>query len=114
MAGFVGHLDRSVAVSGVDQNSADLGMAVDIVRGALVAFGDRDRASRADDIFHEKGRFRHHRAPAGLVPADRAVFEDHLKLAVIVHIRRNLVERRSPIPWTRTGAASVIWHMTST
>ena len=44
-----------------------------------------------DHVLNEEGGVGHHRAPAGLVPAERAVGEEHLEVAVVVHARRDLV-----------------------
>jgi hypothetical protein len=54
-------------------------------------------------VLHEVGDLAHHRAPAGFVPADRAVGERHLQLAVVVHAGLQLVgqprlDRRSRAP----------------
>ena len=57
------------------------------------SFGDRDGAVRRDDVLHEERRFRHHRPPARFVPPDRPVGEEHLKLAVVVHVLGNLVRQ---------------------
>ena len=44
-------------------------------RSAILWHDDRDAALRPDDVLHEEGDLAHHRPPAGLVPADRAVVE---------------------------------------
>ena len=38
----------------------------------------------------------------------------HLQVAVVVLVGRDLVPRAPPMPRTRTGLASQIWHITST
>ena len=99
----------------MNQNAADLRVAVDIVGCALVAVDDRHRAVGGDDVLHEERRFGHHRAPTGLVPADRSVIEHHLELAVIVHVLGDLVGQPQAHAVNADGLrASVIWHMTST
>ena len=52
---------------------------------------DRDAALRPDHVLHEEGGLAHHRPPARLVPADRAVVEDDVEMAVVDHRRRDLV-----------------------
>ena len=100
VAGLVGHRQRSRRLGkaavragrgAVDADRVGLGVGVDVV--GLGAFGhdDRDAAVRRDDVLHEEGGLGHHRSPAGLVPADRAVVEEHLQMAVIVHVGRDLV-----------------------
>ena len=66
----------------------------------------------ADHVLHEEGGLAHHRSPAGLVPADRAVIEGDVQVAVICS--RHLVRELAPMACTVTGLAPVIWHMTST
>ena len=55
------------------------------------AHDDADAALGPDHVLHEEGGLAHHRAPAGLVPADRAVVEGDLQMAVVVHPRLDLV-----------------------
>lgn len=88
---LVGGQELVVLVPGgvVDAEGVGLGVGVDVgaVVAALprVAVDDGDAALGAHDVLHEEGGLAHHRAPAGLVPADRAVLEGDLELAVVVH-----------------------------
>ena len=66
-------------------------MGVDVVGARALGHPDRDAAVRRNHVLHEEGGVGHHRPPAGLVPAERAVGEDHLEVPVIVHVLRDLV-----------------------
>ena len=83
-----------------------LGVRVDIVRLGALVHHDRHAAVRRHHVLHEEGGLRHHRPPAGLVPADRAVVEQHLQVAVIVHVGRDLVGQ----PQRPCRAPRPAWH----
>ena len=128
MAGLVLRVDQLVlldellsgpSVGVMDAEAVRLRVAVDVGRARAVAsFGSLTIDTQPFgpiDVLHEECDLAHHRSPAGLVPADRAVVERHLQLAVVVHVGLDLVARAAR-RWrdTRTGRAPVIWHMTST
>ena len=71
----------------VEPQQRGLRVPLDVVarRVAILYARDAHAALRADDVLHEVGHVAHHRTPAGLVPADGAVSEGHLQLAVVVH-----------------------------
>ena len=108
MAGLVGGVDAlirlgqaAVGLEGgvMQQDLVGLGMGVDIggarARGRF-GHDDGDAALGADHILHEKSRLAHHRPPAGLVPADRAVLEEDLELAVVVHAGLHILGQPRP------------------
>ena len=55
-------------------------MSADLAPSSMTIETD---AVRAHHVLHEEGGLRDHRPPAGLVPADRAILEHHLQMAVI-------------------------------
>ena len=62
----------------------------------VLGHADRHRAARGHHVLHEEGRVRHHRAPSRLVPAERAVLEQHLEMPVVVHGLRDLGREPQP------------------
>src|SRR5581483_4590240 len=64
---------------------------------------DRHAAVWPDHVFYEMSGLAHHRTPADLVPADGAVVEHDVKMAVIVHGRRDLARQSGPDRVDRDG-----------
>ena len=90
----------------VDLDARRLGVGVDVVGlRAFVGMTIETAPFGRHDVFHEEGGLGHHRPPARLVPADRAVVEDHLEMAVIVHVgRRSRRTAAGPCRAPATGA----------
>ena len=83
-----GGLVRRVEGSMVHADARGLGVGIDVGGGGAFVHDDGHGAIGRDHILHEEGGLGHHRAPAGFVPADAAIIEQHLELAVIVHALR--------------------------
>ena len=91
VAGLVGHGEVPVGFARPMQpDQRGPGVGVDVVRSGALRHADRDGAVGGDHVLHEEGRVRHHRPPTRLVPAKRAIGKDHLEMAVVVHVRRDV------------------------
>ena len=109
MVGLVGGVDPLVGLHElvvlvtrlvVQPQGVGLRVRVDVravgVALAAPAIDDRDAALGPHHVLHEVGHLAHHWAPAGLVPADGAVVEGHLELAVVVHAGLELLGQPRP------------------
>ena len=76
-----------------------------------VAGNDRDRALGTDHVLHEEGVLAHHRPPAGLVPADRAVIEGHVQVAVILLVGLRPQLGADAVHAHRLGAGQLAHHV---
>ena len=101
-------------------DAVGLGVPVDIgrVRNVLelvlvvgVAGDDRDGALGADHVLHEERDLAHHRAPAGLVPADRAVIEGDVEVAVVRLGRIGPERGADAVHANRLGAGELAHHV---
>ena len=78
-------------------NAQRIGPGVIVVVGGfdahvrLLIGHDRNAAFGPDHVLHEERGFADHRAPAALVPADRAIIEGEVQVAVIHHRRRDFI-----------------------
>ncbi|SPU59353.1 Uncharacterised protein [Brucella melitensis] len=81
-----------VPLRAVDADIRGFRMRIHIVRlSDGLVHDDGNTAVRRNHILHKEGGFRHHRPPPSLIPANRAVIEQNLEMAVIIHIRLDLV-----------------------
>ncbi len=98
VVGLVGTLDEFIGLGKravgrqlamVQTQPRSLRMIFDTVAGntPVLHAHDAHAALRTNNIFHEEGNVAHHRPPARLIPADRAVGKRHLQVAIVVHPR---------------------------
>ena len=81
----------------MDTQSAGAGVAIDVRRRCFrLLHGNRHGTLGTYHVFHEKGRFTHHGAPACLVPPHGAIIEGHVKVAIVVHVLVNFIGQPRP------------------